>query len=46
MTAFLSIINELFKYAKAGKLEEKIYASTSRRSRRWRTTSTATWRSR
>ncbi|MDD1743552.1 MAG: DEAD/DEAH box helicase, partial [Methanomassiliicoccales archaeon] len=25
MTAFLSIINELFKYAKAGKLEEKIY---------------------
>ena len=26
MTAFLSIINELFKCAKAGKLEEKIYA--------------------
>ena len=26
MTAFLSIINELFKYAKTGKLEEKIYA--------------------
>ena len=25
MTAFLSIINELFKYAKSGKLEEKIY---------------------
>src|SRR5512137_2078036 len=25
MTAFLSIINELFKYAKAAKLEEKIY---------------------
>ncbi len=25
MTAFLSIINELFKYAKAGRLEEKIY---------------------
>ncbi len=26
LTAFLSIINELFKSAKAGKLEEKIYA--------------------
>ena len=26
MTAFLSIINELFKYAKEGKLEDKIYA--------------------
>ncbi|MGD1060910.1 MAG: ATP-dependent helicase, partial [Methanomassiliicoccales archaeon] len=26
LTAFLSIINELFKYAKAGELEEKIYA--------------------
>jgi ATP-dependent Lhr-like helicase len=26
MTAFLSIINELFKCAKAGNLEEKIYA--------------------
>ncbi len=26
LTAFLSIINELFKYAKEGKLEDKIYA--------------------
>ncbi|MDD1770080.1 MAG: DEAD/DEAH box helicase, partial [Methanomassiliicoccales archaeon] len=26
LTAFLSIINELFKHAKAGELEEKIYA--------------------